>query len=98
MSAATLGPLLFGAVVGYIVHFLIRRNGKPGIADLASIIGAVLGAAVMKALATPDATNCYLMGVGVGFFLHWVALLLGREKVVSLDAISRGLTLFPFLK
>lgn len=98
MSAATLGPLLFGAVVGYLVHFLVRRNAKPGIADLASIIGAVLGAAVMKVLATPEATNWYLIGVGSGFFLYWVALLLGREKVKSLDAAGRGLTLFPFVK
>ena len=94
MSAATLGPLLFGAVVGYLVHYLIRRDAKPGIADLAGIIGAMLGAGVMKVVSTPEATDWYLIGIGIGFFLYWAALLAGREKVKSL----RELRLFPFLK
>ena len=97
MSAALAGAFLLGAVVGYLVHFLVRRDDKAGIGDLAGILGAVLAGVVLKVLTTPEHMDWYLIGVGAGFFLYWLALMVGREKTKAIAGPSRSLKLFPFL-
>jgi hypothetical protein len=101
MSAEVIGASALGTVLGYVVHYLIRRDANPGIKDLAAIIGALLGGVVFKVLVGPNETSWYMIGLGVGFFLYWAALMVGRETVKSplpRTAAERGLTLFPFLK
>ena len=97
ISTASVGALLLGAVIGYLTHYLVRRDAQPGIKDLTGIIGAVLGGVVLNVLASPAETSWYLIGLGGGFFLYWAALLAGREAIKS-PVASRGLPLFPFLK
>lgn len=97
MSPATVGAVLLGAVIGYVTHYLIRRDPDPGIKDLSAIIGAVLGGVVLNILASPAEISWYLIGLGAGFFLYWLALLAGREPTKA-AAQERRLKLFPFLR
>jgi len=97
MTTASVGAILLGAVIGYLTHYLVRRDTQPGIKDLGGIIGAVLGGVVLNVVASPAETSWYLIGLGGGFFLYWAALLAGREAIKA-PAAGRGLSLFPFLK
>lgn len=112
MSAAIAGPIALGAIIGYLLHYLVRRDPKPGIKDLSGIIAAIVGGAVLKVLEGADQVNWYLVGLGIGFFLYWAALLAGAEKTKLVakavprdpsDPVVEGdnprhLKLFPFLR
>lgn len=98
MTTAAIGALVLGIVIGYLTHYLVRRDQEAGVGDLAVIIGAVLGATVFKVITGQDQTSWYLIGLGVGFFLYWLALVLGREQVKQLIGKKQPLPLFPFLK
>lgn len=97
MTVAEIGALVLGIVLGFLTHYLVRRDQEPGIEDLAAIIAAVLGAQVFKVITGQDQTSWYLIGLGVGFFLYWLALLLGREQVKQLKMQNKKLPLLPFL-
>ncbi len=97
MTLAAIGAAVLGLVIGYLTHYLVRRDQQAGVGDLAIIIGAILGAAIFKVI-SPEATNWYLIGLGLGFFLYWLALLLGREKVKKLIAQKKALPVLPFLE
>jgi hypothetical protein len=98
LSANLAGACLLGAVLGYVTHYLIRRDAKPGIADLGAIIAAILGATVLKVVAGPNELSWYLIGLGAGFFLYWAALMIGKEPAIKAVGIAeRRITLFPFL-
>lgn len=108
MTASTVGPLVLGALLGYLTHYLVRRDPDPGIQDLGAIIASLLGGAALGALGTPSQVDWYLVGLGVGFFLYWAALAVGRERTGpssaagAEDASSNSgrrptVRLFPFL-
>jgi hypothetical protein len=96
MSTPSIAAAVFGAVLGYLTHYLVRRDANPGIEDLSAIVGVVLGDVVLRTVGV-DETSSYLIGLGIGFFLYWAALMAGRETTKSLEP-ARRLTLFPFLK
>jgi len=99
MTLTAFGAAAFGLVVGYLAHYLVRKDAQAGVADLAAIIGAVVGAAVLNVISGPIALNWYLIGLALGFFVYWLALLLGREQVRKIIGKAvRPLPLFPFLK
>lgn len=104
MSASLVGCWLLGTVLGYLTHFLVRRTANPGIGDLAAIIGVIAGGTVLKVVSGGDQMSWYLIGLGVGFFLFWAALLAGKEQQRSVKGIDptvmseRPLKLFPFLR
>jgi hypothetical protein len=87
----TSGAFWFGIVVGYITYRTLRRKKDAGISDIASVIGAVGGAAVL-ALFPADSSrfDFYAIGLAAGFFLYLLASLafsgtkvdefLGEEK------------------
>jgi hypothetical protein len=98
MSAQIMGAFLFGAVLGYVTHYLVRRDAAPGVSDLAAIVGVIIGGTVFKVIVGESATSWYLIGLGAGFFLYWLALMLGREPAAKgVQIATRKLTLFPFL-
>lgn len=98
MTVAEIGALALGTVLGFLTHYLVRRDQQPGVEDLAAIIAAVLGALVFNVITGSDQTSWYLIGLGIGFFLYWLALLLGREQVRQLQLQNRKLPLLPFLR
>ena len=96
MSADLVGAVVFGTVVGYLVHYLVRRDREPGVGDIGAIIGVVLGGGVLKVVSSEGMMSWYLIGLGIGFFLYWLALMAGREKVPKSPAELPPLPLFPF--
>jgi uncharacterized membrane protein YeaQ/YmgE (transglycosylase-associated protein family) len=96
MTLAAIAAAVLGVVIGYLTHYLVRRDQQAGIGDLAMIIGAVLGAAVFNIITGPVPTNWYLIGLGAGFFFYWLALALGKEKVQRLLEQKQKLPIFPF--
>jgi len=79
MWLANAGALALGAVLGYVTHYLVRRDENPGVHDLAAIVAVLLGGLVLDAVGGAERTGAYFLGLGAGFFLYWLALLAGRE-------------------
>jgi hypothetical protein len=84
MNIAYIGVAVIGTVLGYLMHYLVRRDEKPGVADLGIIVGVLLAGTainiVTPANSPPNQVYWYLIGLGIGFFLYWLALMFGREK------------------
>jgi Na+-translocating ferredoxin:NAD+ oxidoreductase RnfD subunit len=103
MQVELVAACVIGTVLGYITHFLIRRDANPGVKDLAAIVGVILGAGVLGVVGQGPAVSWYMIGIGIGFFLYWLALMVGREGPQPKDffnpaSTSRELTLFPFIR
>lgn len=98
MTVETVGAVVLGVVIGFLAHYLIRKDPEPGIEDLAAIVGVVLGSVVFNVITGQDQTSWYLIGLGVGFLLYWLALLVGLERVKKHYREMKPLPLFPFLK
>jgi hypothetical protein len=59
-------------VIGWITYRTLRRKeGTTQLSDLATVIGAVGGAAVTKLFDEPDLFGAYSIGLAVGFFLYF---------------------------
>ncbi|MDY7087390.1 MAG: hypothetical protein SYR96_20010 [Actinomycetota bacterium] len=82
---ADVGAVVFGVVIGWITYrTLRRREGGVGLSDIATVIGAVGGAAVIDLFGDPDTFGLYAIGLGAGFFGYLVlALILEGKKVAG---------------
>lgn len=98
MTVEIVGALILGVVIGYLAHYFVRREPEPGVEDLGAIVSVVLGSVVFNVITGQDQTSWYLIGLGIGFFLYWIALLAGREQVRELRRAMKPLPLFPFLR
>lgn len=85
MVIAVVGALVFGIVVGWITYRTLRRkDGAALLSDIATVIGAVGGAAVTALFERGEMFGAYCIGLGIGFFLYLiVALRLEGKKAVS---------------
>jgi hypothetical protein len=73
MSVAEVGALCFGVVVGWIVYRTLRRRRDPArISDIATVIGAVGGAAVTTQFDNEKLFGWYSIGLAAGFFGYLV--------------------------
>lgn len=71
MSAAELGAILFGVVIGWITYrTLVRREGAAALSDIATVIGAVGGAAVLAIFDNDHLFGLYAIGLAGGFFAY----------------------------
>ncbi|WP_412062041.1 hypothetical protein [Rubrivirga sp. IMCC45206] len=78
------GAFAFGTVVGWVTYRTIRRSETTGLADIAAVIGAVGGAAVLVLFPAGTALfGAYGIGLAVGFFGY----LWKYFKTYGLDAI-----------
>lgn len=69
MDVPLLGALAFGLVVGWITYrTLRRRTDAVALSDIATVIGAVGGAAVTALFDNDDLFGAYSIGLFVGFF------------------------------
>ncbi|MDB6104577.1 MAG: hypothetical protein JWO52_4576 [Gammaproteobacteria bacterium] len=67
------GALAFGVVIGWITYrTLRRREGTSALSDIATVIGAVGGAAVLTIFKAPGLFAAYSMGLAAGFFLYFL--------------------------
>jgi hypothetical protein len=78
MSMAEWGALCFGLVIGWFTYFVNRhRTGRISINDVASIVGALGGSAVLALFPAKSALfGAYGVGLAIGFFGYFVLLLI----------------------
>jgi uncharacterized membrane protein YeaQ/YmgE (transglycosylase-associated protein family) len=82
MSLVQIGSLAFGLVIGWYAYSVIRnRSDTVALGDLATMIGAVGGGAVLALFpAGSDLFACYGIGLSVGFFGYLLVLLVLIRK------------------
>ncbi len=82
------GAVCFGVVIGWVCYRTLRRNqAASGLSDIATVIGAVGGAAI-TGIWSPGtgAFGGYCIGLLVGFFLYLIVSIMvegpeGRKTV-----------------
>lgn len=67
------GAFWFGIVVGFVTYRTIHHKTQSGISDIAAIVGAVGGSAVIALFptGTPSFDN-YAFGLAIGFFFYLI--------------------------
>ena len=79
MEATTvfnIGAVCFGVVLGWITYRTLRRVDTTSISDIASVVGAVGGAAVLGIFKAGDSFGWYAIGLAGGFFGYLILNLL----------------------
>jgi hypothetical protein len=72
MSEQGAGAFLFGAVIGWIAYYTLAHSKSHGPQDIATVIGAIGGAAVLALFpAQSSLFSSYSIGLAVGFFGYW---------------------------
>lgn len=73
MNLAVIGALCFGVVVGWVTYRTLRRSDDTvGLSDIASVIGAVGGAAITGLFNSAELFGAYSIGLAIGFFLYLI--------------------------
>lgn len=73
MSIEVIGALCFGLVIGWITYRTLRRTGETvALSNIATVIGAVGGAAVTGLFKSQELFAWYSIGLAIGFFLYLV--------------------------
>ncbi len=68
-----IGALCFGVVVGWVTSRTLRRSTSSGLSDIATVIGAVGGAAITGIYKpSADAFGYYAIGLAAGFFAYLI--------------------------
>jgi hypothetical protein len=83
---AGIGAVCFGLVVGWVTYrTLVRRTDGVALSDIATVIGAIGGAAVVALFNDKEQFGLYSIGLAVGFFgyLAVYGLLSGREETTT---------------
>ena len=71
MSAAEVGSVLFGLVIGWVTYrTLARRAGPVALSDIATVLGAVGGGAVLAIFDDDHLFGLYAIGLAIGFFAY----------------------------
>lgn len=72
MNVEVIGALCFGLVIGWVTYRTLRRTGETvAVSNIATVIGAVGGAAVV-ALYTKELFAWYSIGLALGFFTYLI--------------------------
>ena len=79
------GAFWFGIVIGYVTYRTLQHKPDSGITDIASVIGAVGGAAVVGLFPTDTGRfDTYAIGLATGFF-GYLIISLGVAYFVGVD-------------
>ena len=74
MNVISVGALLFGVVIGWITYRTLRRSKESvALSDIATVIGAVGGAAVISLFDNPTLFAWYSIGLFIGFIAYLIA-------------------------
>jgi uncharacterized membrane protein YeaQ/YmgE (transglycosylase-associated protein family) len=83
MTVAQVGAICFGFVVGWITYrTLVRRTSGVTLSDIATVIGAIGGGAVVGLFSDKQLFGLYSIGLAGGFFAYLLIFfaLNGRTK------------------
>ncbi|MEU8234456.1 hypothetical protein AB0C12_33120 [Actinoplanes sp. NPDC048967] len=83
MNVTEFGALAFGVVIGWFTYFVNRYREEVTLADVATVIGAIGGGAVLTLF--PEESRLfgfYGIGLAIGFFAYFLVLvcLVGRNR------------------
>jgi hypothetical protein len=88
MTFVQLGALAFGLVIGWVTYRTLRRTGETvALSNIATVIGAVGGAAVTSLFDSEDLFAAYCIGLAIGFFLY---LIMGATLFKNVDWLGSG--------
>jgi hypothetical protein len=93
LGAMEFGAFWFGAVLGWNAYFINRYRKDVLIGDLAAIVSAVGGSAILALFKAETVLFAYYgMGLGAGFFGYFVVLILlvWLSKTVGIDWFLTG--------
>jgi NhaP-type Na+/H+ or K+/H+ antiporter len=91
MSIEFWGALCFGLVVGWVTYRTLRRTKQESnLADIATVIGSVGGAAVTSLFKSGALFAAYCIGLAIGFFGYFAIALIFPEK----DALGKRISPF----
>jgi hypothetical protein len=83
------GALCFGLVIGWVTYRTLRRTKlESTLADIATVIGAVGGAAVTAIFKAGPLFAGYCIGLAIGFFGYFVVGLIFPERDADGKRIS----------
>ncbi|MGH9397798.1 MAG: hypothetical protein ACRD18_13235 [Terriglobia bacterium] len=73
MFQVDVGTLCFGLVVGWVTYRTLRRKeGAAALSDIATVIGAIGGAAVTALFKSESLFGFYSIGLAIGFFAYFI--------------------------
>jgi hypothetical protein len=73
MSVDMWGALCFGFVIGWVTYRTLRRTGETvALSNIATVIGAVGGAAVTALFNSKELFGAYCIGLAIGFFVYMI--------------------------
>ncbi len=83
----TIGALCFGLVIGWITYRTLRRRAEAvALSDIATVIGAVGGAAVTGLFKDQTLFGAYCIGLAIGFFLYLIIAVTALKDVTWLGS------------
>jgi hypothetical protein len=86
------GAFLFGLVIGWVTYRTLRRTSTSGLSDIATVIGAVGGAAVTTLFPTADGLfGNYCIGLAIGFFAYLVTATILASRTAGLSTVNEWL-------
>ncbi len=66
------GAFCFGLVIGWVTYRTLRRAENASVSDIAAVVGAVGGAAILELFGKGELFGYYGFGLAAGFFLYFV--------------------------
>lgn len=82
------GAICFGAVIGWFTYYTMRYSTTHTSSDVATIIGAIGGAAVLAVFPKQsDLFGFYAIGLAIGFFTYVGILLVATLATSGLKGI-----------
>lgn len=86
MHVLPVGAVCFGVIIGWVTYRTLRKTDKVAISHIASVVGAVGGAAV-TGLFKGSLFGWYCIGLAAGFFVY---LILGTTVLKDVPWLGDG--------
>lgn len=88
-SLGCAGALAFGAVIGWVTYFTMRYSKQHAMSDVAVVLGAVGGAAVLKLFSAESGLFAlYSLGLAGGFFVYVLILMIATVSAEGVKGLA----------
>ena len=83
------GAFCFGAVIGWVTYFTMRYSQAHALSDIAVVIGAIGGAAVLALFPAQSVPfGAYGVGLAVGFFAYVLILIIATLSTAGFKGLA----------
>src|SRR6266487_4863910 len=88
-SLGCAGAFAFGAVIGWVTYFTMRYSKAHAMSDVAVVLGAVGGAAVLKLYSSESGLFAlYSLGLASGFFLYVLIMIVATLRAEGVKGLA----------